>query len=96
MAHNFFYKDIIFKKEDQGAGVVVRGEIVNNTGRNFSAVVFRAVLFARTIPIANVIIIINGFMNGQARTFEKRVEELVYEKVKNDISKCEIYPESAY
>ena len=96
MAYNFFYNNITFKKEDQGMGVVVRGEIINNSGRSFNAVVFRAVIFARTIPIGNVNIIINGFSNGQSRTFENRVEELQYEKVKNDITKCEIYAESAY
>jgi hypothetical protein len=96
MAYNFFFNKITYKKEEQSTGLMVCGEIINNTGKSFNSVVFRAVLFVRTAPVGHLMFTINGFTNGQTRVFEKRVEELEYEKIGKDITNCDIFAESAY
>lgn len=74
---------------------MVTGEITNNTSKNYNAVVFRLVVFIKTIPIANVAIIINGFYANQTKTFEAKVGELEY-KIIPEITRYDIYAESAY
>lgn len=72
------------------------GEVTNNSGKNYNAVVFRIVLFIKSIPICNSTFVINGFLNGQTRKFEQQAGELEYKKVAKEISKYEIFAESAY
>jgi hypothetical protein len=91
----FAYKDIKFQKHAQENWLVVAGEITNSTGRSYHAVVFRGIVFIKTVPVANVAICINGFLAGQTRTFEVRVAELEY-KILPEITRYEIYAESAY
>ncbi len=92
---NFAYNNVKFQKHTQENWLVVTGEITNNAGKNFNAVVFRLVVFVKAIPVANMVIAINGFFAGQTRIFETRVAELEY-KIIPEISRYEIYAESAY
>jgi len=92
----FHYNNIAFKKHAQESWLMVSGEVTNRSGKAFNSVVFRLTLFIKTIPVGNVVITINGFLNGQTRRFEKQIGELEYHKVINDITKYDIYPESAY
>jgi hypothetical protein len=96
MMKNFRYQNITYKKEHQGDGLMISGEISNASGRSYNSVVFRIVLFIKSIPIGNAVITINGFINGQTRTFEKRVGDLAYNKVIQEITNYDIYPESGY
>lgn len=76
--------------------LVMRGEVTNNSGKSYHAVVFRAIIFIKNIAIGNITFIINGFNNGQTREFEAQIGELQFDKVIRDISRHEIYAESAY
>lgn len=96
MLRNFYYTNITFHKQEHGPGLVVKGEITNRSGKNWSAVVFRIILFIKTIPIGNATFTINGFSNGQMRRFEKQIGELEHSKVIKDITRCEICAESGY
>jgi len=75
---------------------VVKGEITNNAGRSYQAVVFRIVVFLKSVPVGSSSFTINGFFNGQTRTFEKKIEELEYSSLVKDALNYEIYAESAY
>ena len=92
---NFPYNNFKFKKHEQESYLMVTGEITNNTGRNYNAVVFRMVVFIKTIPIANVAIIVNGFYANQTKPVEVRVGELEY-RIIPEITRYDIYAESAY
>ncbi len=92
---NFSYNNFKFKKHEAENWLIITGEITNNSGKNYNAVVFRLVVFIKAIPIANAAIIINGFYAGQTRTFESRVAELEY-KIIPEITRYDIYAESAY
>lgn len=96
MLKSFFYQNIEFRKYAEEDILAVTGEISNKSGRNYHSVVFKITVFIKTIPVGNATLTINGFLNGQTRTFTRRIGELVYSKVIKDISHCEIYPESAY
>lgn len=96
MFKNFDYRNVGFKKDDQEDWLVATGEITNKSGRNYNAIVFRLILFIKSIPIGNAMITINGFHNGQTKRFEKRVGELEYRRVNEQITHYEIYPEGAY
>ena len=96
MIRQFTYSNITLKQHPEGPWVMAQGEITNKSGRNFHSVVFRIILFIRSTPIGNVTVTINGFLNNQTRQFEKQVGELEYKKVCEDITKIDIYPESAY
>lgn len=88
MWRNFRYDSIDFKRHTEGDWLVVTGEITNISGRDYNAVSFRVILFTRDIPIGNTIITLHGFRKGQTRCFEKRVEELGYDKVVKSYFSC--------
>jgi len=96
MLRSFYPRNITFKRHGQEDWLMVKGEITNSSGKNYNAVVFRIVVFIKSTPIGSAAVTINGFYNGQTRTFEKQIEELGYSKVANEITRCEIYAESAY
>ena len=92
---NFSYDNIKFKKENEGTGLLMFGEVTNNTGRSYHSVVFRVVIFIKTISVANIVVTVNGFAIGQTKTFEHRFEDLEY-KIIPEITRYEMYAESAY
>lgn len=96
MFKNFDYRNVGFKKDPEGDGLVIYGDIINKSGRNYHAVVFRIIVFIKSTPIGSIATTINGFAHNQTKKFEKKVAELEYSKVISAISHYEIYPESAY
>lgn len=93
---NFNYFNIKIDRAPDSNDVIVKGEIENNSSTHYSAVAARIVLFIKNIPIANTVVVINNVPAGATKTFEKRVEDLDYDQVQADISRNEIYTESAY
>ena len=93
---NFNFYNVNVTKADFSNQVVVRGDLENRTGRNYSAAAIRIVLFVRNIPIANVVTVVNGLPSNSTKSFEKAVEELDFTQVGKDINRCEVYIESAY
>jgi|YelNatPaOPRAMG01_1025707.scaffolds.fasta_scaffold17112_6 hypothetical protein len=91
----FVYSNIEYKKHPEEDAIVVSGEIVNSAGRHYHTVVFHIVLFIKAIPVANVNFVIHNFYPNQRRNFEMKIPELSY-KLISEITRCEIYPESAY
>lgn len=92
---NFAFGHVKFKKHQQESWLVMTGEVINNNGKHFNAVVFRAAVFIKNIPVGNGVFTINGFYNGQTRTFETRIGELEA-KIIPEITRYEIYAETAY
>ena len=96
MSRFFDFHNVEIKKQSQGDGVVVSGDVINNTGRNYNSVLFRATLFVKTVPVGSITFTINGFIAGQSRNFEKQVGDLLADGVLKNINRYEIYPENAY
>ncbi len=99
MAMRFLYNNISFKQNTHEDSLVVTGDITNNCGKDFNAVLFRMALFVKSKHIGNVTITMNGFRNGQTKTFRETVGELELGasfRITPEIIRYEIYPESAY
>jgi len=95
VANLSFYNVNILKAENSN-DILVKGDIENRSGRNYAAVAIRIVLFNKNIPLSSTVTVVNGLPNGVSRTFEKRIEELEYNKVAHDITRHEIFVENAY
>ncbi|MCX5699482.1 MAG: FxLYD domain-containing protein [Candidatus Omnitrophica bacterium] len=93
---NLDYHNIKVGRYGKTNQIVVKGEVTNNSGRPYSAVAVRVVIFIKSITIANVVFTINGLLNGSSKEFEKVLDDLEYEQVAKDITRCEMYTESAY
>lgn len=93
---NFDYYNINFDKAEDGRRIVIRGEVKNNSGRNYNAVAIRIILYNKNIPMVNVVVVINGLLNGITKSFEKYVEEIEYTQVAKLINRVEVHTESAY
>jgi len=96
MTGRFFFNDVKIKKHDEGKWLMVKGEVQNESGKDYSAVSFRVVLFIRTVAVANMVFVINGLRHGQTRIFEVQIGELEYAKIASDITKVDIYAEGGY
>ena len=92
---HFSYNNIKFKKHKEENWLMMTGEITNDSDKNYSAVVFRVILFIHSFPAGNVNLTIRAFKAWQTKTFEVQAGDLEY-KIIPDISKYEIYTESAY
>ena len=75
---------------------MVRGEVCNRSGRDFTAVALRIVLFNKNIALANFVVVLNGFPSGTTKRFEKEAEELDYDEVAKLINRYDVLVESAY
>ena len=71
MLRGFHYADVTLKRQVDGQGMLVTGEIINKSGKNYNAVAFRIILFIKDIFIGSATVTINGFCTGQRRRFEK-------------------------
>ena len=92
----FDYRNVEYKMESPGEGLLIQGEISNRSGQNFNSIVFRIVVFAKNIPLGNTTFTINGFPTRQTRYFETCIKDITDTKIVNSISRWEIYPESGY
>jgi len=95
MVRRFDFNNIDFKRDSEG-WLIISGDILNSSGKNYNSVVFRLVIYIKTIPIGNTTLTIRGFYNGQTKTFEKKIEELKYDAVIGQRPTCQMYLESAY
>lgn len=95
----FLYNNVNFKQDVQESALVVTGDITNDSGKDFNAVLFRMTLFIKTRCIGNLTITMNGFRNGQTKTFRESVGALELRtgvKMAPGLLRYEIFPESAY
>jgi proteasome assembly chaperone (PAC2) family protein len=93
---NLDYHNVKIEKYENTDQIVVKGEVANNSDRTYNAVAVRLVIFIKNIAIANVVFTINGLPKGANREFEKVIDDLEYEQVIKDITRYELYTESAY
>ena len=93
---NLQFFNIKIDKSKETKEVVVKGEVSNKSDRSYNTVAVRIILFVKNISIANVIVLVNGLSAGTTKEFEKTVEELQYDAIAKDITRYEIYTESAY
>lgn len=95
MANISFYNVNILRAENSNE-IMVRADIENRSGRNYAAVAIRIILFNKNIPLASTVVVVNGLPNGVTRTFDKRIEDLEYDKVAHEITRHEMFVENAY
>ncbi len=93
---NFSYYHIEIGKAENSKEVVVRGDITNDSDRGYATVAVRIILFKKNVTVANVIFTVNGLPAGATKGFEKTIEELDYYEVGKDITRYDIYTESAF
>ena len=93
---NFSYYHVEIEEAPDTKEVVVSGEVANNSDKSYATVAVRIVLFKKNITVANVVFTVNGLSAGATRSFRKTIEELNYEEIGKDISRYDIYTETAF
>ena len=93
---NFNYYHIKIEKSALTKEVVVKGEITNNSDRAYTTVAVRIILFKQNVTVANVIFTVHGLSVGATKAFEKTIDKLEYWQVGKDISRYDIYTETAF
>jgi len=93
---NLEYHDVRIEKSPFSNQVVVKGEVINKTGRNYTSVAIRVIFFMKNISVVNIVLSINGLTSNATKVFEKSIEDLDFDSVAKDITNYEIYTESAY
>ena len=93
---NFSYYHVEIEEAPDTKEVVVGGEVTNNSDKSYSTVAVRIILFKKNITVANVVFTVNGLPAGSTRAFRKKIEELNYEDIGKDISRYDIYTETAF
>jgi low affinity Fe/Cu permease len=92
----FEYHNVKIEKVKNADQVLVRGEISNFSDKVYNTVAVRIILFVKTVIVANTVFAINGVANGSTKSFERVIEELMFSRIGKDVTRFEIYTESAY
>ncbi|MGD9014418.1 MAG: hypothetical protein PVI33_00085 [Candidatus Omnitrophota bacterium] len=91
----FLYRDVSLTRSGRKGWVFAKGEVSNNTAKNYQTAAFRFSLFAKDKIVWTGIFKIRGLRKGQAKPFEFHLEGLDYKEI-TTISKQEIFFESGY
>ena len=92
---NFFYRHISFKKLGTVPWVYVKGEITNNSRRDYNTAVFRMVIFSKDVAMWNGVIKIRNLKKKQTKFFELFMIGLEHRFIPK-ITKYDIYFERGY
>ncbi|MBU1124438.1 MAG: FxLYD domain-containing protein [Candidatus Omnitrophica bacterium] len=90
------YYNLQWMKAEGGNQLAIKGEVTNRSGKHYNAVSIRVILFSKNIPIVSAVIVVNGLAIGRTKDFEKKFDDLDYEKVATTITRYDVYTESAY
>lgn len=93
---NLSYYHIEIEEASETKEVVVKGEVTNNSDKSYSSVAVRVILFKKSVTIANVVFTINGLNAGATKAFRRVIEDLDYRQVGREITRYDIYTETAF
>ncbi|MFH0762834.1 MAG: hypothetical protein V1925_02965 [Candidatus Omnitrophota bacterium] len=93
---NFNFYNVTFARAKNSDQLLIRGEIQNRSVKSYAAVAIRIICFNKSIPLTNTVIVVNGVPAGQTKLFDKRVEDLTYDRAMQTMTRHEIFIESAY
>ena len=93
---SFDFHNVKIEKAKDSSQLVVKGEVTNCSGKSYSTIAVRIILFVKSTTISNTIFVINGLTNGATKSFEKSIDELDYDAIGKDITHHEIYTESCF
>jgi len=92
---HFKFRNIQYKQNRGEDCLVISGEAINESGRDYNCVAFRVLLYVKTVSISSFVFTIKGFLKSQTKDLEVRIPELSY-AVAKEITAQEIFAESAY
>jgi hypothetical protein len=92
---NYSVYNLQFKKHPVEKWVVVRGEIRNDTSKNYNTAVFHLKIFIGRDCLGAAIIKLRGFRGKSSKDFEVMVEG-VHHELLSQIVRCEVLFESGY
>jgi len=95
VAQGFSYYNIKFKKHPIEAGILVMGDIRNESDKNFTTTVFRIKIFIGQEVAGSCILKLPGFRKKTTKAFETLVESVHHAMIPK-ITKCEIIFDSTF
>ncbi len=92
---NFTYSQIVFKKYASTSLTYARGEITNNSSRDYNTAVFRLSVFDDKTLVWTGMVKIRGLRRRQSKTFQMTLDKADF-NTGSKVIKCEICFETAY
>ncbi|MFH1281925.1 MAG: FxLYD domain-containing protein [Candidatus Omnitrophota bacterium] len=93
---NLRYYNIKIGKVKNADQISVKGEIHNDSDKDYNTVAVRIILFVKNIVVANTVFVVNGIPKGSTKAFERTMEDLEYSQIGKDITRYEICTESCF
>jgi len=91
----FQYRDVHFDRKGRKGWLFAKGEVINNSARDYQTAVFRYKLFVRDKIVWSGAFKIVGLRKGEAKPFELLLEGLDY-NLTPTITKQELIFENGY
>jgi len=76
--------------------VILKGELTNTSGKSYSTVAVRVMLFVKNSVAVNEVFLINNLPNGTTKAFERHIYDLPPGQAFGDITRYEIFTENCY
>jgi hypothetical protein len=92
---NFELMNVNFTRKGTGHWVFMEGEILNNSSRNYTSVVFKLSVFEKMHLLWTGPLRVRNFRRRQSRVFELQMERFGPEAIPR-ISRYELFFESGY
>ncbi len=90
------YYNVSLERYKNSNRVILKGEINNDSGKSYTTVAVRLILFVRNTIAVNEVFLVNDLPNGSTRGFERHVYDLSPGASMEDITRYELFTENCY
>ena len=82
-----------FKNSNQ---VFLKGEVSNDTGKSYTSVAVRIMLFVKNVITVNEVFLVHDLPAGATKAFERHIYDLLLGQSFDDITRYELFTENCY
>jgi hypothetical protein len=93
---SLIYQNVKIEKYKASNQLLLKGEIRNDSGKSYTTVAVRVILFIKNVIVVNEVFLLNDLPNGAGKAFERHIYDLKPEQSINDITRYELFTENCY
>ncbi|MDP2927592.1 MAG: hypothetical protein Q8N80_02180 [Candidatus Omnitrophota bacterium] len=90
------YHNVKIERFKNSNRIILKGEITNESGKSYSTVAVRVMLFVKNIITVNEVFLINDLPNGATKAFERHIYDLLPGQSFENITRYELFTENCY
>jgi hypothetical protein len=90
------YHNVKVERFKNSNRIILKGEISNDSGKPYTTVAVRAMLFVNNVIAVNEVFLIHDLPNGATKSFERHIYDLLLGQSFDNITRYELFTENCY